>query len=84
MDMETSAVAALCSERASGSCRSGSSATRPGSTCRKEIATLMTRSGSYQVGAALRAIWNRPSSLKDSGPSTNTPRKPPTGWRTSR
>jgi adenosylhomocysteine nucleosidase len=30
-----------------------------------EVATLLTRSGSYRVGAALRAIWNRPSSLKD-------------------
>jgi adenosylhomocysteine nucleosidase len=25
----------------------------------------MNRSGSYLVGSALRAIWNRPSSLRD-------------------
>jgi adenosylhomocysteine nucleosidase len=25
----------------------------------------LTRSGSYRVGAAVRAIWKRPSSLKD-------------------
>ena len=30
-----------------------------------EVASLMTHSGSYRVGAALRAIWNRPSSVKD-------------------
>ena len=30
-----------------------------------EVATLLTRSGSYRVGAAIRAIWNRPASLKD-------------------
>jgi adenosylhomocysteine nucleosidase len=30
-----------------------------------EVATIMTKSGSYRVGAALRALWNRPSSLKD-------------------
>jgi len=30
-----------------------------------EIAPLLSRSGSYRVGAALRAVWNRPGSLKD-------------------
>ncbi len=31
----------------------------------REVAALLVRSGSYRVGAAVRAIWNRPSSLKD-------------------
>ena len=30
-----------------------------------EVAWLLTRSGSYRVGVALRAIWHRPSALKD-------------------
>ncbi len=30
-----------------------------------EIASLTTRSGSYQVGAALRALWHRPAAIKD-------------------
>ena len=30
-----------------------------------EVAWLLTHSGSYRVGAALRAIWHRPSALKD-------------------
>ncbi len=28
-------------------------------------ASLMTQSGSYRIGAAFQAIWNRPSSIKD-------------------
>ena len=30
-----------------------------------EVVTMLTKSGGYRVGAALRAIWNRPSALKD-------------------
>ena len=30
-----------------------------------EVASLMNKSGSYLVGSALRAIWNRPSCMKD-------------------
>ncbi|WP_246196123.1 phosphorylase family protein [Aquisphaera giovannonii] len=30
-----------------------------------EVARLMTHSGSYRVGVALRAIWNRPAAIKD-------------------
>jgi len=30
-----------------------------------EIASILGRSGGYRVGAALGAIWRRPSSLKD-------------------
>jgi adenosylhomocysteine nucleosidase len=31
----------------------------------REVVTLMTRPGSFLVGSALRAIWNRPSAVKD-------------------
>jgi adenosylhomocysteine nucleosidase len=65
VDMETSAVAAICSERAVRLLSIRVVSDEAGVDLPKEIATLMTRSGSYQVGAALRAIWNRPSSLKD-------------------
>jgi len=30
-----------------------------------EVAALLTRTGSYRVGAALRAVWNRPGAVKD-------------------
>ncbi len=29
------------------------------------MASLIAQSGSYRIGAAFRAIWNRPSSIKD-------------------
>ena len=32
---------------------------------RSAPASSLTKSGGYRVGAALRAIWNRPSALKD-------------------
>ena len=63
--METSAVAALCSERGVRFLSIRVVSDEAEVDLPPEIATLMTRSGSYRVGAALRAIWNRPSSLKD-------------------
>ena len=30
-----------------------------------EIASLLAHTGSYRVGAALRALWQRPGALKD-------------------
>ncbi|MCA1685117.1 MAG: nucleoside phosphorylase [Planctomycetia bacterium] len=65
VDMETSAVAAVCSERGVRFLSVRVVSDDATVDLPKEIATLMTRSGSYRVGAALRAIWNRPSSLKD-------------------
>ena len=65
VDMETSAVAAICAERAVRFLSIRVISDEAGVDLPKEIASLMTRSGSYRVGAALRAIWNRPSSLKD-------------------
>jgi adenosylhomocysteine nucleosidase len=65
VDMESSAVAAVCEERlvrffAVRVISDDARADLP-----REVAGLLTRSGSYRVGAAIRAIWNRPSSLKD-------------------
>ncbi len=65
VDMESSAVAAVCAERLVRflSIRIVSDDAR--TTLPPEVASLLTKSGSYRVGAALRAIWNRPSSVKD-------------------
>jgi adenosylhomocysteine nucleosidase len=65
VDMETSAVAALCSERAVRFLSIRVISDEAEVDLPPEIATLMSRSGSYRVGAALRALWNRPTSLKD-------------------
>jgi adenosylhomocysteine nucleosidase len=65
VDLESSAVAALCAERLVRflSIRVVSDDAR--TSLPREVASLLTRSGSYRVGAALRAIWSRPSSIKD-------------------
>ncbi len=65
VDMESSAVAGVCVERNVRflSVRAISDDAR--SDLPREVAALLTRSGTYRVGAAIRAIWNRPSSLKD-------------------
>jgi adenosylhomocysteine nucleosidase len=65
VDMESSALAALCQDRLvkflcvrviSDDAQTG---------LPPELATLLSHTGSYRVGAALRALWHRPSSLKD-------------------
>jgi adenosylhomocysteine nucleosidase len=65
VDMESSAVAALCAERLVRflSVRVVSDDAR--TSLPHELTSLMTKSGSYRIGAALRAVWNRPSSIKD-------------------
>jgi adenosylhomocysteine nucleosidase len=65
VDMESSAVAAACAERLVRFLALRVVSDDARSDLPREVATLLTRSGSYRVGAALRAIWNRPSSLKD-------------------
>lgn len=65
IDMETSAVAAICADldRRFFSIRvisDDSAAELPA-----EIATMLNRSTSYQIGAAFRAIVRRPSAVKD-------------------
>lgn len=65
IDMETSAVAALCAERAVPFQSIRVISDEADKDLPPEIATLLTKSGSYRVGAALRAIWKRPSRVKD-------------------
>ena len=65
VDMESSAVAAVCLERAVRFQSVRVVSDDATADLPKEVVTLMTRSGSYLVGSALRAVWNRPSALKD-------------------
>jgi adenosylhomocysteine nucleosidase len=65
VDMETSAVAEAARARGIRFASVRVVSDEAGIDLPKEIASLITKSGSYRVGAALRAIWNRPSSLKD-------------------
>jgi len=65
IDMETSGLALLARDRllrflSVRVISDDSSAELP-----PEIASLLAHTGSYRVGAALRALWQRPSTLKD-------------------
>ena len=65
VDMESSAVAALCAERRVRFLALRIVSDDARKDLPREVASLMTQSGSYRIGAALKAIWNRPSSIKD-------------------
>lgn len=65
VDMETSAVAAMCSERAVRFLSIRVISDEAGVDLPPEVVTLLTRTGSYRIGAALRALWQRPSRIKD-------------------
>ena len=65
VDMETSAVAALCSARGMRFLAIRVISDDAQVDLPPEVVTLMTHSGSYRVGAALRALWRRPSRIKD-------------------
>jgi adenosylhomocysteine nucleosidase len=65
VDMETAAVAAVCAERLVRFLAIRIVSDDARTPLPREVATLLTKSGSYRVGAALRAIWSRPSSIKD-------------------
>ena len=65
VDMETSAVAALCGERSVRFLSVRVVSDEAGEDLPREVVALMNRSGGYLLGSALRAIWDRPSSLKD-------------------
>ncbi len=65
VDMETSAVAGICSERGVRFLSIRVISDVAGEDLPKEVVALMSKSGSYLVGSALRAIWKRPSALKD-------------------
>jgi adenosylhomocysteine nucleosidase len=65
VDMESSAVAELCSEKLVRFLSIRVISDDAHTKLPKEIATLLSHTGSYRVGAAMRALWHRPSSLKD-------------------
>lgn len=65
VDMETSAVAALSGDRNQKFLAIRIISDEASVDLPREIATILGRSGGYRVGAALGAIWRRPSSLKD-------------------
>jgi len=65
VDMETSAVAALCRERGVRFLSLRVISDDAVTDLPPEIQSIMGESGSYRLGAALGAIWRRPSSVKD-------------------
>ncbi len=65
VDMETSAVAGLAQERAIRFLSVRVISDDAHAELAPEVARLLTHSGSYRVGVAMRAIWHRPSALKD-------------------
>jgi adenosylhomocysteine nucleosidase len=65
VDMETSAVALVCRDRNIRFVAIRVVSDEAAFDLPPEIAAILGRSGGYRVGAALHAIWKRPSSLKD-------------------
>ena len=65
VDMESSAVATVCGEAGLRFLSVRIVSDEAAHDLPQEIVTLMNRSGGRLVGSALRAIWNRPSALKD-------------------
>ncbi len=65
VDMETAGVAAVCQERNVRLMAVRVISDEAGTDLPPEVLAILGRSGGYRVGAALGAIWNRPSSLKD-------------------
>jgi adenosylhomocysteine nucleosidase len=64
VDMESSAVAAVCARRLVRFLPVRVVSDDANTDLPHEIAALMTKSGGYRIGAAIRAVWNRPSSVK--------------------
>jgi len=65
VDMETSAVAEACRAKLVRFLSIRVISDDAHADLPREVATLLSRKGSYRVGAAMRAVWRRPSSLKD-------------------
>jgi adenosylhomocysteine nucleosidase len=65
VDMETSAVAALCHERGFRFVPLRVISDDATTDLPPEILAIIGESGSYRLGATLGALWRRPSSLKD-------------------
>lgn len=65
VDMETAAVAAVCAARGVRLLAIRVISDDAGADLPREVATILARSGSMRLGAAVGAIWRRPSSLGD-------------------
>jgi adenosylhomocysteine nucleosidase len=65
VDMETSAVAAVCAERGVRFLSLRVVTDEAGADLPPEIMTILGRSGGYRVGATLGAVWKRPASVRD-------------------
>jgi adenosylhomocysteine nucleosidase len=65
IDMESSAIAAVCSQKLLRFLSVRVISDDASTALPREVATMLSRTGSYRVGAAIRALWQRPSSLKD-------------------
>jgi len=65
VDMETSAVAAVCTEKLVRFLSIRVISDDAHADLPREVAALFYHQGSYRVGAAMRAVWKRPASLKD-------------------
>jgi len=65
VDMESSAVADLCSRKLVRFLSVRVISDDALTVLPREVATLLSHTGSYRVGAAIRALWHRPGSLKD-------------------
>lgn len=65
VDMETSAVAALCGDRGVRFLSVRAVSDEAGGDLPPEILAILGRSGGLRLGATLGAVWKRPSSVKD-------------------
>ena len=65
VDMETSSVAALCTERSVRFLSVRVISDEAGIDLPPEVLAILGRSGGLRLGAALGSIWKRPGSVKD-------------------
>lgn len=65
VDMETSAVAAFCADRGVRFLSVRVISDDASADLPPEILSILGRSGSFRVGAAMGAVWRRPGSLKE-------------------
>jgi adenosylhomocysteine nucleosidase len=65
VDMETYAVAAYCAERGVRCVPVRVVSDEAGTELPPEILTILGPTGGFRLGAAVGAVWKRPSSLKD-------------------
>jgi adenosylhomocysteine nucleosidase len=65
VDMESSAVAAVCNEKQVRFLSIRVISDDAHNDLPRELASIMNPSGVYRVGATIRSLWRRPSSVKD-------------------